>query len=64
MMTVKEIADYLHIATSTAYRLTKQRELPGLKVGGGWRFDIRTIDKWRLKMQEVLNGQVPEDYGD
>jgi excisionase family DNA binding protein len=49
MMTVKEIADYLHIATSTVYRLTKQRELPGLKVGGGWRFNISTIDEWRFK---------------
>lgn len=52
MMTVKEVADYLQIATSTAYRLTERRELPALKVGGGWRFDIRMIDKWRFKMQQ------------
>jgi excisionase family DNA binding protein len=52
MMTVKEVADYLQIATSTAYRLTERRELPALKVGGGWRFNIKMIDRWRFMMQE------------
>jgi excisionase family DNA binding protein len=30
MMTVKELADYLHIATSTVYRMAEQGELPAL----------------------------------
>jgi excisionase family DNA binding protein len=52
MMTVKEVADYLRIATSTVYRLTERGALPALKVGSGWRFNNRMIDKWRFNIEE------------
>jgi excisionase family DNA binding protein len=52
MMTVKEVAAYLQVSTTTAYRLTERGELPALKVGGGWRFNIKMIDRWRFEMQE------------
>ncbi len=55
MMTVKELADYLHIATSTVYRMAEQGGLPALKVGVGWRFDVRVIDEWRFKKQRVAS---------
>lgn len=52
MMTVKEVADYLSIATSTVYRLIERGALPALKVGSGWRFNSRMIDKWRFNIEE------------
>ena len=52
MMTVKEVADYLRIATSTVYRLIERGALPALNVGSGWRFNSRMIDKWRFNIQE------------
>jgi len=51
MMTVKEVADYLQIHTSTVYRLVDQRKLPAFKVGNGWRFKLLTIEQWRFDVE-------------
>jgi len=60
MMTVKEVADYLGIASSTVYRLTERGALPALKVGSGWRFNSRMIDKWRFNLERGPMDQVTE----
>jgi excisionase family DNA binding protein len=46
VMTVREVAEYLKVAPSTVYRLARQGEVPGRKIGGAWRFSRRTIDAW------------------
>ncbi len=46
VMTVSEVAAYLKIAESTVYRLVKEGRLPGRKVGGGWRFSRRELERW------------------
>jgi excisionase family DNA binding protein len=46
MMTVKELADYLRVHPTTVYRLLRQGELPGLRIGSDWRFSRETIDQW------------------
>ena len=48
VMTVKEVADYLHVHQSTIYRMLKRSQLPAFRVGSDWRFNIETIDRWRL----------------
>ena len=50
VMTVKEVAEYLHISPSTVYRMATTRELPGFKLGreSDWRFNIESIDAWRF----------------
>ena len=48
LMTVKEVAEYLHIHHSTVLRYAKRGHLPGFKVGLKWRFRRREIDEWRL----------------
>ena len=48
VLTVEEVARYLHVHQSTIYRLVRQKELPAFKVGSDWRFNIESIDKWRL----------------
>jgi excisionase family DNA binding protein len=50
-MTVKEVADYLKIHTSTVYRLVDQRKLPAFKVGSGWRFELVMIEQWRFELE-------------
>lgn len=47
VMTVRELASYLRVHPSTIYRLLKNGQIPGFKVGSDWRFDVETIDKWR-----------------
>ncbi|MGO8843317.1 MAG: helix-turn-helix domain-containing protein [Methyloceanibacter sp.] len=48
-MTLRQVADYLHCAYSTACRLVRQGEIPGFKLGGGWRFMKSEIDRWIAK---------------
>jgi excisionase family DNA binding protein len=48
VLTVKEVADYLHVHPSTIYRMLKRSQLPAFRVGSDWRFNVETIDRWRL----------------
>ena len=48
VLTVKEVADYLHVHQSTIYRMLKRSRLPAFRVGSDWRFNVETIDRWRL----------------
>ena len=51
MLTVEEVADYLHVHPSTVYRLLKRKELPAFKVGSDWRFNVEQIDRWRVERE-------------
>jgi len=48
VMTVREVSAYLRVHTSTIYRLLKHDQIPAFRVGSDWRFNIETIDSWRL----------------
>lgn len=48
VITLEQVAEYLKVHPSTIYRLLKRKELPGFKVGRDWRFNIESIDKWRI----------------
>jgi len=45
-MTVKELAHYLSVHTSTIYRLLHANKLPCFKIGSDWRFHREAIDEW------------------
>ena len=51
VLTVREVADYLHCHPSTIYKLLKTHQIPGFRVGSDWRFNIETIDAWREAAQ-------------
>lgn len=46
ILTVKELARYLKMDKHTVYRLARKGILPGVKIGGEWRFKKDLIDKW------------------
>jgi excisionase family DNA binding protein len=46
VMTLREVAGYLKIAMSTAYKLAQESKIPGQKVGRHWRFHRDGIDRW------------------
>lgn len=46
LMTLREVADYLHVHPGTVYRLVKKGELQGLRVGRDFRFDLRVVEDW------------------
>jgi len=46
VLTVKEVADYLKVHSSTVYKLLRNQELPGFRIGTDWRFNKERIDQW------------------
>jgi excisionase family DNA binding protein len=46
IMTPREAAEYLSIHVRTIYRLAKNRDIPGRKIGGSWRFKKDALDEW------------------
>jgi excisionase family DNA binding protein len=52
VLTVREVARYLHVHMSTIYRLVGKQEIPAFKVGADWRFNVESIDAWR-KAREI-----------
>ncbi len=53
VLTVRELSEYLRVHPSTIYRLLKNGQLPGFKVGSDWRFDVATIDRWRASQSSM-----------
>ena len=46
IMTPREAAEYLSVHVRTIYRLAKNGNIPGRKVGGSWRFKKDALDDW------------------
>ncbi len=51
VLTVREVANYLHVSHSTIYRLLKQKEIPAFRVGADWRFSVEEIERWRAELE-------------
>src|SRR5882724_11743905 len=66
LMTVQELSEYLHVHKSTIYRMLRQREFPGFRIGSDWRFNIEAVDRWvqskahtSISFRDRLNGGMP-----
>jgi excisionase family DNA binding protein len=46
ILTPREAAGYLSVHVRTIYRLVKNGEIPGCKIGGSWRFQKDALDEW------------------
>lgn len=46
IMTVKQLAEYLKLNFQTVYKKVQKGEIPGSKIGRGWRFQKAVIDRW------------------
>ena len=51
VLTLEEVADFLHVHSSTIYRLLKNRRIPAFKVGSDWRFNQNSIEQWVKKLE-------------
>ncbi len=45
IMDISEAAVYLNIKKGTLYRLAKSGKVPGIKIGGQWRFKRQRLDE-------------------
>jgi len=52
ILDIKQAAEYLQIKERTLYRLVGDGEIPGIKVGGQWRFSKKCLDSMILKVTE------------
>ncbi len=74
ILTVREVADLLKINDKTVYKLAAASKIPGVKVGGSWRFDRATITAWmqraanavdvrvEIETDEVVEGTLPNEH--
>jgi excisionase family DNA binding protein len=46
IFSLQDLSAYLKIAPSSLYKLVRQGDIPGRKVGKKWRFHRAAIDKW------------------
>lgn len=47
-MSVKQVADYLHLNEKKVYELVKEQQIPATKVTGKWLFPRGLVDRWLL----------------
>jgi excisionase family DNA binding protein len=52
MLTIKEVAHYLSVNERTIYRLIKANKIPGVKIGGQWRFSEQSLQSWIAQKME------------
>jgi excisionase family DNA binding protein len=52
ILDIKQAAEYLQIKERTLYRLVGDGEIPGIKVGGQWRFSKKCLDSMFLRVTE------------
>jgi excisionase family DNA binding protein len=46
ILTIRDVADLLKMNEKTVYKLAAAAKIPGVKVGGSWRFDRTTLSTW------------------
>ena len=46
LMTVKEVARYLHVVQLTVYRMIDRGDLPAIKVGSRWRIRRQDLEDY------------------
>jgi PTS system nitrogen regulatory IIA component len=55
LLTLDEVAEFLHINPMTLYSWVKDGRMPAFKIGKVWRFRKAEIDDW-LKKQKYKKG--------
>ena len=55
VMTLEEVAQFLHVHPSTIYRMLKKRNIPAFKVGSDWRFNQESIERWMREREDGMS---------
>lgn len=54
IMDIRNAAKYLQIKERTLYRLVGEGEIPGIKVGGQWRFSRKCLEEMFASEQKKI----------
>lgn len=57
ILTIKEVAEYLHVNERTMYRLANKGEVPAFKVANAWRFKKEEIERWIAEQTAALQAE-------
>lgn len=60
VLTLKEVASYLHVHRNTVYRMAQRGSIPAFKMGSDWRFNRESIDAWRLAQERLVPSQASD----
>jgi excisionase family DNA binding protein len=52
IMTVREVAEYLHLSEATVYQMARNGQIPVARIGKTWRFTKESINNWLSKSTE------------
>jgi excisionase family DNA binding protein len=59
-----DLAALLHVSPGTVYRLVRDGQLPGLRVGGQWRFRRADCETWlRQRPRRAQEARAGFDQG-
>src|SRR6516225_2143078 len=47
ILTVSELSEYLHVHRTTIYRMLREGNLPGFRIGSDWRLSLDAIEQWQ-----------------
>jgi len=56
LLTLENVAEYLHVHRSTIYRMIRRNQLPAFKFGAEWRFNPESIERWRADGEQKVHG--------
>jgi excisionase family DNA binding protein len=60
-MTLKEIAEYLHLNERTVYKWAQEGTIPASKLGSTWRFRRSEVDLWVERRKNVRPSPLGEE---
>ena len=63
IMTVPQVAEYLHASAPTIYRMVWKRRIPAFRVGSDWRFRRPDLEAWIAQQERETVRGVAEDPG-
>jgi excisionase family DNA binding protein len=54
ILTVSELSEYLHVHRTTIYRMLREGNLPGFRIGSDWRFNLDAIEQWQRDHTNII----------
>lgn len=57
LLDVQEVARRLNLSRTTVRRLAAKGEIPGLRIGGSWRFEELALEAWLWSLRTTPRAQ-------
>lgn len=63
LVDIRRIADHLGLKPNSLYRMLKTslKDMPRIKIGSLWRFDLDEVDKWVNQKRGLMNNGKAEN---